>query len=377
MKLHGNSWLKLIDKTINPLIVLLLGVVIPRKNPPLIIERILIINISVLGDSLLLVPLLQAIHRSFPSMSIDLLVAQENWPVYQYEKFYRRIEIFSITRIPRYLMRAVLQPYHAVVDTGQWVRLTACLTILFFRSWKVGFNTPGQRRHYGFDYPVPHLQGHWEFYQYSRLVSFLPLEWLSITPHLHYPDQAVDQHILQLIVEHHHRSKLITIHPGAGNLNKTWKYYYTLIHYLLKNTAYHIVVTGKSEDRLIDYQTLRHPRLLNLQDKTNLYTLNEVIKRSDLFICGNTGPLYLAAFEGKKVITIPGPVSDRQWFWPNPQEQCLKSERECYPCVFLGFEYQCPSGDCLKDVSLQVIIAGITRVLESTNQDSLMSGQRV
>ncbi|MBP7460401.1 MAG: glycosyltransferase family 9 protein [Candidatus Delongbacteria bacterium] len=342
---------------------MLWGSLLPRRPQPAAIERILVINISVLGDSLLLLPLLQAIHRTYPGLQIEMLVANENQKVYGYETFYHRLEIFSLKRIPVYFFRALVHPYSAVIDTGQWVRLTACLTALHIRSWKIGFSTPGQYRHYAFDRLIPHNPGQWEFYHYAHLFSFLELENLHILPAIHYPETAIEHSILQRIPEKASSAKRIVIHPGAGNLNKSWRHYRELVDRLLDQTPHILIITGKSGEEF-DKNGLRdHPRLINLQERTNLYTLNEIIRGCDLFICGNTGPLYLAAFLHKKVITIPGPVSTNQWFWPNPEEQCLQSGRPCHPCVYLGFEYRCRTADCLDDITVEDMIECITRCL--------------
>ncbi len=365
MNLHGNQKLKRLDRWLGPLPLLVWGSLKHQGRIPRRIERLLIINISVLGDSLLILPILKSLKHYHPSLKIDLVCAPENQSVYRYHSAIDRLLCFRPGQWFQRWTKWGNPGYDLVIDTGQWIRLSALLAMTYPLSRRVGFSTYDQHRHWGYHRTVSHHQGEWEFYQYLKLFKELEIPEIVGAPYLEYPQDAVQHEIIEQLKEARENGrKLILLHPGAGNEAKAWPFYGELLTSgpELKNCAF--VFTGsKGEGPKID---ANNDRVYDLRGKTNLYTLDQVIGLSDLVVCGNTGPLYLAAFREKKTLTLPGPVSSTQWFWPNPHETVIPVECSHAPCVFLGFEYLCSECSALKRITAVKIKQVITEILNNS-----------
>ncbi len=356
MKFHGNNILKVLDKTLGRLIVLVIGSLNLKKNNFNLNEltkrkkcKILIISINVMGDSLLLLPIINGLSK-LEFIEISILSAPENFEIFKNWGMFKKIFIFKIKKFVSLIWKLNTEQFDIIIDTCQWIRLSSIISGLLKANFKIGFKSEKQYRHYVYDLAIPHINSNWEFFNYLKLFAFLPIEKININTEL----KGIDKNYKKKW------GKYILIHPGAGNVRKSWNKYENLIKIIIEKTNFNIVLTGKRSEFEI---SIKHKRLINMQDKTDLLNLNQLVKDADVLICGNTGIMYMALFNKTKLITIPGPVSTTQWFWPGEQIEIL-SNIDCSPCVFFGFDYKCDKKICLDNVSVTAVFSALKEYIE-------------
>jgi ADP-heptose:LPS heptosyltransferase len=95
----------------------------------------------------------------------------------------------------------------------------------------------------------------------------------------------------------------------------------------------------------------------------SLQALAAVIRRSALFISGNTGVMHLAAAVGAHVIGLHGPTDPVKWGPLGEKSIVVRSGADCSPCLSLGSEYKCRGRACMEAISADEVIKIIEKIL--------------
>ncbi|MDJ0625257.1 MAG: glycosyltransferase family 9 protein [Candidatus Caenarcaniphilales bacterium] len=115
--------------------------------------------------------------------------------------------------------------------------------------------------------------------------------------------------------------KLIGLVPGVGKHRphrawpiKNWLQFFKMIEERNNYKAHIVLIGGKDEIQLCDELITHLPsyskiRLTNLCGKSDLLETAAVLKRCDIAIGGDTGPIHLASAVGTEVICMFGPTS--------------------------------------------------------------------
>ena len=130
----------------------------PRDGvPPPTPRRILCMKFYGLGNSVMLLPVLQGVRNRFPEVEIDFLTLGSNVTLLERSGVVNRalgVDVSSLTRFAVSLVRALrdvrARAYDTVLDFEQFVKISSLIGYVSGARERVGFNTDGQRR--GFMY---------------------------------------------------------------------------------------------------------------------------------------------------------------------------------------------------------------------------------
>ncbi len=133
-------------------------------------------------------------------------------------------------------------------------------------------------------------------------------------------------------------ARWIILQPGARWANKRWpvEYFSDLVRRLAQDHPQHrFAILGGEGDRLLgDIICSSTPEVcLNLCGQTSLLEMVEWIRRSDLMITNDTGPMHAAAALGKRVVALFGPTEPRRTGPYGQLEHVLRVELPCAPCM--------------------------------------------
>lgn len=138
------------------------------------------------------------------------------------------------------------------------------------------------------------------------------------------------------------RDKLVAIHPGASCPSKRWPidYFAKTARTLIKEKTVKIAIIGASENA----QTAR--RLAGLIDsssvidftgRTSVSQLASVLKRSNLFISNDSGPVHIASSLNTPVIAIFGRnqrgLSPKRWGPLGQRDRIVYKDVGCQLCL--------------------------------------------
>src|SRR5262249_19802481 len=119
-----------------------------ERRAPAEFQKILIIKLAAVGDTVLLNHVLAVFHRAHPSIEIHWLVSPINRALAQLSPVVDRFWVWEggVGALPSLIKIFREQYYDAVIDLEQWSRGTALLSYLSDAPVRLGFDTPGQHR---------------------------------------------------------------------------------------------------------------------------------------------------------------------------------------------------------------------------------------
>jgi ADP-heptose:LPS heptosyltransferase len=153
------------------------------------------------------------------------------------------------------------------------------------------------------------------------------------------------------------RPGVVVVHPGASVPARTmapaqWGAVVTAV----RRTGRRVVVTGSAEEARLGEAVLGEPAgVTDLRGRLSLRQLGTVLARADAVVCGNTGPMHLAAAVGTPVVAAFAPTVplDRWRPWRVPHVVLGDQDVACAGCRSRTCpldEQVCLAGVCGADV---------------------------
>ncbi len=372
---RGNTVLRLLDRWAGVPLVLLAGLARrKRQAPPAALRRVGVLCLGCIGDLVLLSGPLAELLALRPQPQLTVFCSRPNQEIARMIPGVAQVVVLPVKR-PWEAVRLVRACglFDAWLDSGQWPRLNALLSFAARASFKAGFKSPGQHRHYVYDAAVPHLRTRHELENFRALVALLgtqeralpklsPLPGaLAGLPGKALPDQPY-----------------AVLHPFPGGYRSHMKQW-PLEHWAevaagLCACGLAVLISGAPAD------TEGNQRLVNLikangANATNLSGVRVeptalLLAHAALVVSVNTGIMHLAAAMGTPLISLNGPVSVARWgaVTQPGRGEALQSPRGCAPCLHLGFEYGCEHGGCMADITVEAVLAAADRLLAASGQ---------
>jgi ADP-heptose:LPS heptosyltransferase len=127
-----------------------------------------------------------------------------------------------------------------------------------------------------------------------------------------------------------------------------------------------VVLTGAPSDREYCGKIAEgmDPRPVVAAGALTLGQAAALIRRADLLVSGDTGPLHIAAAVGTRSIGLYGSVNTERSRPIGQGHVVLKREMWCLPCE----EKVCPlsTTQCMKDIAAEEVFAEVRKALDST-----------
>jgi len=331
-------------------------------------NKILFIQLSALGDTILAVPTIRAIRLRLPNAELSFLASPTNL---SYLERCPYIDQKIPFHYPLYQLIQMLrrERFDWVIDLEHWSRFSALLAYTTGASRLIGFSAAHQYRHYLFNDIVPHTPGKHEVLNFLSVAHELGCNtddlkldvWIGETEEEWCRNLLAQKHV-------HPSDLLIVLHPEAGRRGeprRRWllEKYVVLADTLSEQYNARIVLTGAPNEVAVSEWIAERTKCetVCLAGQTQVNQLAALFAMADLVVSGNCGPMHLAAAAGTPVVAIHGPTNSKQWGpWTN-RSICLESNLPCSPCLNLGFEYACqalPDGTspCMHTVGVEDVL---------------------
>lgn len=199
----------------------------------------------------------------------------------------------------------------------------------------------------GLDDPREGARGFYDIAVRRRTPETHAVDWyLDVLPHLGVP---VHQHFTWLperaVVAQQIRqrwpddgSPWIALQPGARWLNKRWPvtHFSALIAELSRaHPNARFAILGGSDDRQLG-DAIAHTlpeSCVNLAGRTSLHEMIEWLRRCDLLVTNDTGPMHIAAALGCPVLALFGPTDPRRTGPYGQIARAMSHPLPCAPCM--------------------------------------------
>ncbi|MDQ7090501.1 MAG: glycosyltransferase family 9 protein [Methylococcales bacterium] len=359
-------------------------------KPPLFLkhkpQRILVISLRFLGDTLLITPLLNSLKKAYPEAEIDVLTYGYNALILEGNPAISQC-IFSPKKPTLHdynvLLKQIYRRYDLAMTTQTGDRLT--LYAVLAAKTRIGFiPKPTEKRRFKryffqrwltFDETKTHTV--LELLRLCQLLAIKPV--YELTP----PSTTQPLEISRMGIT----SAYVVIHVLPQWRYKQWtEAGWIAVAHHLKQQGLQVLLSGSPVVEEVHYlmqlQKQFPTNTINLAGKVSLAHLAMIIEGAQLFIGPDTGITHLAAATKVKTIALLGPSDPVKWSpWPNDYHSTtppfktrgcqqvnniyiIQGQEACVPCYSEGCErHQNSYSLCLDSIRADQVIKTIDRAL--------------
>ena len=358
-KERGNRLLKVVDRLAGIPLIYLLGL-FRKKNktiPPL--NRVAFFISSALGDTLLISGIIRDLKENNPQVQI-VIFAGSNYEAAGLIRNVDRVIAVRVTRFLQTIKKIRSHSFDLWIDTGQWARLNVLYSMFARSSCKIGFHTPGQHKHYLFDWAVRHNRQQHEMDNFRQLLAPLNIQ-SGLAPEI-----EVDEHLI-----HKPAKPYVVCHPFPGGYRadlKQWpeERWRQLILFFVER-GYDVYLTGSRENeqeaRELAADCGEKGKINVVAGHYSFAQTAALIHHAEMVVSVNTGTMHLASILQCNLVALHGPTDFRRWGPLKKNSISITSNHPCAPCLNLGFEYQCKHGGCMESITLQEVIDAVEKFL--------------
>jgi heptosyltransferase I len=162
--------------------------------------------------------------------------------------------------------------------------------------------------------------------------------------------------------------RVVGIHPGTSRFGKYKRWpverYAQVARHLATQCNTRILVTwGAGELALAEELVQLSNGAARLAPRMTLCQLMELLRRLDLYVASDTGPMHLAALVNTPVVAIFGPKDPRVYGPYGCPNIVVRKELACSPCR----RRRCPEGArCIQEIQAQEVSDAAQRMLASS-----------
>ena len=354
---RSNRSLRLLDRYAGiPLMSLFAAMPKRRALPRELVRRIGVLKTAAIGDTLLLSGPLQDLRRAYPDAAIVMITGSDNRGAAQLlpgrpDEFFvvsphRPLEAISAIRAAK---------LSVLLDFGSWPRFDALLATLSGAAFRVGFRTPGQGRHFGYDLAVDHLGTEHELANYRRLIAAVGVTGESM-PHVSPPGVLASERLPP--------SPFVVFHPWSGGFNGAMKEWPNArwVELGCRLGDRHVLVSCGPADGSRSRKLAEELTLAGCSARVGEFTLPEladVLAASEVVVSVNTGVMHLATLVGARTVSLEGPTPAWRWGPIGPRVRHVESVLPGCGYLNLGFEYSGRRRDCMEGISVDAVFAAI------------------
>ena len=308
--------IKFIDKYVGNLICRFLAFFNRQQTKENIkIDKILVIQLWGIGETILVLPAIEALREKFPKAEIGVLATSRNKDVFFNNKNVNKIITLRLN--PLSLFNFILKnikKYDLVVDMEEYLNISAILS--FFAGKRiVGYSHNSRAKLY--TDRVKYNDKQHAAQTFLDLVRALGIDcYIDKLTKLNFSKN--DKNIVDKFFRNNgirNNDSLVCIAPGAAESAKArmWPYdrYAELCdEIIIKHNAKVIFVGVLNESELIDnIQKMMEnkDKTINASGKISLNQLFCLISKCKLFIGNDAGPMHIAAAQGVKTLGLFGP----------------------------------------------------------------------
>jgi len=351
-------------------------------------SKILVLRLSAVGDVIRTLPAIKALKEHNPTSFITWIVEEPSKSLLESQPEIDEVILFprrrwsegirsvrkvgkTIGEMGRFIRALRMREFDVVLDFHGILK-SGLLSFCSGASKRVGFDRKSTKEGNFLFSNVKVTLSKKKISRYLRnfeLLKGIGLEVKDFKPKLYIPNeekQYVDSYFQNLSVSL--RRPWIAIHPGTSPQTpyKRWmpQYYGKLADRLIRELKATVIFTwGPGELKWVEsiQKMMKETSLLAPPTET-LTKLGEVLRRCDLYIGGDTGPLHIASLVGIPVVAIYGPT-DPVINEPLGRYIMVRKDVGCNPCR----NRTCEDLSCLKAISVEDVFKATQEIFSITH----------
>jgi ADP-heptose:LPS heptosyltransferase len=380
--MQHNAILRFFDRYFGIPLLIFFSMFKRKKRLPIQnINKIMVLKFAAIGDSLLLIPMLRLLRKSFPYVDITFVCTPINKSIIDKIPYINNVinlNLYSFVVNPLSFFKTIFDlrriKYDVIIDAEQWSRFSSLIIALIKNEWSIGYKIEKQYKHFIYDYVILHQKNKHEIESFLDLL--LPrgvthtekdyqLEYFLTDGNMEFAKKYFKENDLE-------DKYVISMHPGCGNNGEAREWseekYVLLGKKLLEyNKDIKIILTGSK----VEYEKCKRiedgigERVLNTADKFRLDDVIALIKLTKFMICGNTGMLHFATGVGVKTFGLHGPTNPEKWRAYSENAVMIQSDIYCSPCLYLGHDFGCNKPICMDRILVEDVFSNVINTINS------------
>ncbi|OGX18824.1 MAG: lipopolysaccharide heptosyltransferase II, partial [Omnitrophica WOR_2 bacterium RBG_13_44_8b] len=338
-------------------------------------KRILIVRTDKIGDVLLSTPVIKALRENYPNAYIAMMVCPYTKDIVEdnpyldeviiydkdgkHKKWRRSLKFARNLAKIRFDLALILHPTNRV----HLVTFLAGIPRRIGYDRKLGFLLTHRIKH------TKQLGEKHESQYCLDLLKYIGIESQdsNLLMPIKQPSQDwVDELFKQQGIKDSDR--LLAIHPGASCPSRIWpnQRFAGVADRLIKKYGFKVfLIAGPKEIALVEnlMKNMRNTAV-NLAGKTSLSQAASLLKRCQLFISNDSGPVHMAVALGVPVISISGRnqkgLSPKRWGPLGKKDRVLHKEVGCVKCLAHNCRREFA---CLKAITIDEVIEAADSIL--------------
>lgn len=155
----------------------------------------------------------------------------------------------------------------------------------------------------------------------------------------------------------------VVLAPGTNWPSKCWPttHFAKLADKLYDANIIPVIIGGPNDQRLAK-EIISNTKIppIDLTGKTSLKQLAYIIRKSKVFVGGDTGPMHLAVAVGTSVVTMFGPTDPKRNGPYGENHKVLLAPHACQGC----WQRKCPQNkDCLSEVTVDQVFDKLQEII--------------
>jgi len=306
-------------------------------------DRVLFVQLKMLGDILMLTPAIRAFKKKYPDTLLDVAVESPGDDLLRYNPnvndtiTLRSKRWYDLAGQRRFISKLRRNKYDIVIDFLGNPR-SSHYSFLTGAPVRIGYGDAQYRYAYTQTY-----ERKFNYSAYSKLdfLKFLGINSEDVSLEFNLPKQVrLPEEFSQL-----HQERIVAISPVSLRDDKIWpiENFVRISGFLqTKFGLYPVVIVGPGEKSYLDnFKKLAKSPYLPLYID-NLYVLGAVLKRCRMFIGNDNGPKHIAVAMGLPTYAVFSHRSDPVgWTYPDPVRHRFsggKNRPDCAPIAEIKYE---------------------------------------
>ena len=327
------------------------------------IDKILLIRYSAIGDIVLSIPAFRILRQSLPKAYIALIINPLGRQIVSKCPYIDELIIYDKTKRQKSLCGYVQfiqnlrkKQFDLVIDF-QNNRRSAIITYLSGAKRTIGYGKKYRSFFYANSLNIIEDRDK-PFNYFNRLLAVIDVPPVENRLELWTTEEDERKAVFFLTQQGVKDSDLlIGIHAGAGKrwFSKKWprNSFAKLIDKLNLELQAKIVMIGGADDIKLTKKIIEATRSkpIDATGKTTLRQLAAILKRCNLFIGSDSGPMHIASAINIPSVILFGPTDPKKHAFAGRNNIIIKHSLACSPC----YRHKCDRLDCMKNISVEEV----------------------
>lgn len=349
--------------------------------------NILIVKTSAIGDVTHTLPALNALRHHFPKAHITWLVEEASAEIIKNHQaldrvlicrrkqwaggFFKPFSFFKTIKEIRNFIKTLRDTEYDLVIDFQGL-LKSGIWVFFSKSKrKVGFGPGMDHAEHSYIFlneRVPAVS--MEHHAVNRELMLLAAIGIACGKiEFGFPIDALDREKIKILLQAYMISetdRIVVINPMARWDTKLWQSRkFAQVADRICEKGFKVCFTGGRDDieEIEKIRSFMSHGAVNLAGKTSLKTLAALYEKAELLLTTDTGPMHIATAINTPVVALFGPTAPWRTGPFGVGHQIVSVKLDCSPC----FKRFCPTTECMKDITVDMALESIEKILEGGN----------